>query len=97
MVCDERAAEVLFDRLTDLTENLKPTGKALAGKSVWLIATGTDPELPEGFEVPFRRTSEYFGMQYRGGAYLHTWGDAALRAAHEAALAVFGAAIRSIK
>jgi multimeric flavodoxin WrbA len=83
----------LFDRLTDLTENLKPTGKALAGKSVWLIATGTDPELPEGFEVPFRRTAEYFDMTYRGSAYLHTGGDATLRATHEAALTAFGAQI----
>jgi multimeric flavodoxin WrbA len=76
-----------FDRLTDLTENLKSTGKALAGKPVWLVATGTEPELPEGFEVPFRRTSDYFGMDYRGAVY------AVAGAKDAAALARFGAAV----
>jgi multimeric flavodoxin WrbA len=77
-----------FDRLTDLTENQKAAGKALAGKQAWLIATGTDPELPEGFEVPFRRTAEYFGMIYRGAIY------AVAGAQDAAALAKFGAAVR---
>ena len=76
-----------FDRLTDLTENLKSTGKALAGKPVWLIATGTEPELPEGFEVPFRRTADYFGMRYCGAIY------AVAGAQDAAALARFGARI----
>ena len=84
-----------FDRLTDLTENLKPIGKALAGKSVWLIATGTDPELPDGFEVPFCRTAEYFDMRYRGVVYHHPGEEKALRSAHQTALAVFGALVRS--
>ncbi|HYS44967.1 MAG TPA: NAD(P)H-dependent oxidoreductase, partial [Rhizomicrobium sp.] len=57
--------KIFFDRLTDLTENLKIRGKALAGKSVWVIATGTETELPEGFEIPFARTAAYFGMTYR--------------------------------
>jgi hypothetical protein len=85
-----------FDRLTDLTENLKPIGKTLAGKSVWLIAAGTDPELPEGFEVPFRRTAEYFDMAWRGGIYLHTGEDNTLRTSQETALEDFGAAIRNV-
>jgi multimeric flavodoxin WrbA len=82
--------KIFFDRLTDLTENLKPTGKALRGKPVWLVAVGTDPELPEGFEVPFRRTAEYFGMVYRGAVYWHTGRDAALSRAGAQALAAFG-------
>lgn len=82
-----------FDRLTDLTENLKSQGKALARRQVWVIATGTDEALPEGFEVPFQRTAEYFAMTYRGAAYLYTGTDAALREATEAAVASFGAAI----
>jgi NAD(P)H-dependent FMN reductase len=80
--------KIFFDRLTDLTENLKSAGKALAGKPVWLIATGTDPELPEGFEVPFRRTAEYFGMDYRGSIY------AVAGAQDGTALAQFGAKVR---
>src|SRR5882724_712271 len=82
--------KIFFDRLTDLTENLKAHGKALAGKSVWMIATGTEAELPEGFEIPFARTADYFGMVYCGSAYLYTGEDVTLRAAGEAALAKFG-------
>jgi multimeric flavodoxin WrbA len=85
--------KIFFDRLTDLTENRKATGKALAGKQVWVIATGTEHELPEGFEVPFARTAAYFGMIYRGGAYAYTGQDSRLRTAHEIALADFGACI----
>src|SRR5258706_14884926 len=82
--------KIFFDRLTDLTENLKARGKAMAGKSVWLIATGTEAELPDGFEVPFACTAEYFNMAYRGAVYLYTGNDATLRLACEATLAAFG-------
>jgi multimeric flavodoxin WrbA len=83
--------KIFFDRLTDLTENLKAQGKALAGKSVWVIATGTEAELPEGFEIPFARTADYFGMAYRGSVYLYTGEDVSLRAAGETALKAFAA------
>jgi multimeric flavodoxin WrbA len=62
--------KVFFDRLTDLTLSSKNLGKSLAGKKVYLFATGTDPELPEGFEVPFRKTSEYFNMEYQRAFYV---------------------------
>lgn len=83
--------KIFFDRLTDLTENLKAQGKALAGKSVWVIATGTEAELPEGFEIPFARRADYFGMVYRGCAYLYTGGDVTLRTAGETELKIFAA------
>lgn len=82
--------KVFFDRLTDMTENLKFLGKTLAGKDVWLIATGTEPALPDGFEVPFSRTAAYFGMHYRGAGYLCTGDNISLRARGEEALAAFG-------
>jgi multimeric flavodoxin WrbA len=85
--------KIFFDRLTDLTENLKAQGKAMAGKSVWVIATGTEAELPDGFEVPFACTAQYFGMVYRGGNYLYTGNDAARRAEGELALKRLGASI----
>jgi hypothetical protein len=85
--------KIFFDRLTDLTENLKNLGKAMAGKSVWLLATGTEPELPDGFEVPFACTAQYFSMVYRGGIYLCTGEDAARRTEGELALKRFGAAV----
>lgn len=82
--------KIFFDRLTDMTENLKALGKSLAGKPVWVIATGSENELPEGFEVPFARTAEYFGMTYRGCAYLHTGENMSRRADTERALVQFG-------
>jgi multimeric flavodoxin WrbA len=87
--------KIFFDRLTDLTENLKTHGKTLTGKPVWVIATGTEDVLPDGFEVPFARTADYFGMEYRGAAYLCTAPEFAHRAADEAALASFGERVRA--
>ena len=57
--------KVVFDRLTDLLVDPGP----LKGREVYLAATGTKPELPEGFEVPFRDTAEYLGMVYRRTIY----------------------------
>ena len=85
--------KTFFDRLTDMTENLKALGKSLAGKPVWVIATGTEEILPEGFEVPFARTADYFGMIYRGCAYLHTGMNNMRRADDERALVRFGESI----
>ena len=58
--------KIFFDRLTDLLDVAKEKGWALAGKSVGVLASGFEDDLPEGFEVPFRRTSDYFGMHYCG-------------------------------
>jgi multimeric flavodoxin WrbA len=57
--------KVLFDRLTDLLDRQI----SLEGKSVFLLATGTKPDLPVGFEVPFRETAAYLGMHYKGSVY----------------------------
>ena len=61
--------KVFFDRLTNLTDLHKAMGKQLKGRTVKVIAVGSDPELPPGFEVPFQLTAQYFGMQYRGAVY----------------------------
>jgi multimeric flavodoxin WrbA len=82
--------KIFFDRLTDMTENLKSLGKSLSGKPVWVIATGSENELPEGFEVPFARTADYFGMTYRGCAYLHTGETMSRRTDTERTLIQFG-------
>lgn len=58
--------KIFFDRLTDLTASHKPMGKQLKGKRAALITVSTDDILPEGFEVPFKRTAEYFDMEYSG-------------------------------
>jgi multimeric flavodoxin WrbA len=64
--------KIFFDRLTDLTTTHKLLGRQLAGKHVFLGATGSDPELPVGFEAPFRLTTEYFNMQFEGTFYSST-------------------------
>jgi hypothetical protein len=82
--------KLFFDRLTDLITIEKPKGKALAGKSVWLIATGSEQALPDGFEVPFARTCEYFSMNYRGSCYLSTYDNPDSMTDRETLLQEFG-------
>jgi putative NADPH-quinone reductase len=61
--------KIFFDRLTDLVTVKKELGRKLKGKQVFLMAVGADPELPEGFLIPFRLTSAYLGMKFRTGIY----------------------------
>jgi len=65
------AMKVFFDRLTDLLvdPDSRKIGRALAGRNVWLLATGTDDRLPSGFHEPFARTAAYFGMAWREAFY----------------------------
>jgi multimeric flavodoxin WrbA len=58
-----------MDRFTDLITVEKQRGRQLRGKKTFLLAVGADKELPEGFEIPFRLTSEYFKMTYLGAIY----------------------------
>ena len=64
--------KTFFDRLTDLL--LSPAGRrrgrALAGRDIWLLATGTDADLPAGFTEPFARTADYFDMRWRQACYV---------------------------
>lgn len=64
--------KTFFDRLSDLLvqPKLRPTGRALAGRNVSLLATGTDPDLPAGFTEPFMRTASYFEMPWRDSCYI---------------------------
>jgi putative NADPH-quinone reductase len=61
--------KMFFDRLTDLTGAHKHLGKALAGKSMFLIATGGSPLPPASFEPPFSETARYFSMRWGGMLY----------------------------
>lgn len=62
--------KVFFDRLSDLITIRKPLGRQLEGKVMTFVATGHDALMPEGFEVPFKRTAEYFNMTYKSGLYV---------------------------
>ena len=64
--------KIFFDRLTDITRAEKPFGRKLAGKSVAVIALGTDREIPPGFEIPFQSTANYFNMHFLGSIYCCT-------------------------
>lgn len=61
--------KLFVDRLNDLITIRKDLGRRLRGKSVALLASGTDAALPEGFESPFRLTCNYLGMRYIGAFY----------------------------
>lgn len=62
--------KTFFDRLTDLTDPpLKPLGKALAGKTMFALGTGGNPEPPDSFVHPFEDTAGYFHMEWGGFFY----------------------------
>ena len=62
--------KVFFDRFTDLITIRKSLGRKLAGKETFLVATGTEQNLPEGFEVPFHLTSNYLDMKFKATCYV---------------------------
>ncbi len=61
--------KLFFDRLTDLTETHKTWGKSLAGKTMFVIASGGSPAPHAAFEPPFSETAGYFDMAYGGMLY----------------------------
>lgn len=64
--------KTFFDRFTDIVTAKKHLGRQLHGKSTFLLAVGADEELPSGFEVPFKLTSDYLGMTYLDCIYHST-------------------------
>ena len=59
-----------FDCFTDLITSRKDLGRALMGKSTYLICTGSSAMIPESFELPFRETSTYLDMSFKGTLYV---------------------------
>lgn len=64
--------KVFFDRLSDLITLRKDMGRLLKGKSIAFIAMGHDDIIPEGFDVPFKRTAEYLDMHFKRHLYVCT-------------------------
>ncbi|WP_106638836.1 flavodoxin family protein [Allosphingosinicella vermicomposti] len=64
--------KTLFDRLTDLLGDRDQArrGRQLEGRHAWLLASGTDPALPDGFTVPFERMAAYFHMNWCDTCYV---------------------------
>ncbi len=67
--------KTFFDRITDCLKIEKETGRKLRGKSMAMVSCGSDKnsvlKISEAFEMPFRETASYLGMNYKGSAY--TW------------------------
>jgi multimeric flavodoxin WrbA len=61
--------KTVFDRFSDLVTYKKMVGRQLKGKDTFLVAVGADQIMPEGYEIPFRETSDYLDMQYLGSIY----------------------------
>jgi hypothetical protein len=95
--------KTFVDRLSDLLAIRKDLGRALAGRTGYLVASSTDPELPAGFELPFQMTCGYFGMRWGAsfharfakGGVLHPDAERAARAFGDAIFgdAIFGDAV----
>lgn len=69
--------KTFIDRISDLLTSRKDLGGALAGKSTFLLATGsTNEQLPQGMEDTIRLTSEYMAMSFRGSFYAKVSGEA---------------------
>lgn len=64
--------KTFFDRFTDLVTTHKKLGRRLAGRNLHMLAWGHEPELPEGFEIPFASTADYLDMEYKGSFYYCT-------------------------
>lgn len=61
--------KAFIDRFNDLTGPYKPLGKRLAGKRLYLVATGAQPTVPNSFDQPFVDLANYFDMRWGGMLY----------------------------
>lgn len=64
--------KTFFDRFTDITHDHPEVRNMLKGQHTYLLSVGSAGELPEGFEVPFRDTANYFDMVFRSSYYFPT-------------------------
>lgn len=64
--------KVFFDRLTDIVTFQKQIGRRMKGKNIFLVSVGTDTELSNGFETPFRLTADYLEMNFISTYYCST-------------------------
>jgi multimeric flavodoxin WrbA len=60
-----------FDRISDCLKIEKSTGRKLRGKSMALLICGSEETETPGFDIPFKLSAEYLGMNYLG--HVHTW------------------------
>ena len=65
--------KTFFDRISDLLKWEKELGRMLRGKAMGVISCSGDNDLMEGFEMPFRESASYLGMDYLG--HVHAWAE----------------------
>ncbi|WP_338814752.1 NAD(P)H-dependent oxidoreductase [Bernardetia sp. Wsw4-3y2] len=69
--------KTFFDRVTDCLKIEKETGRKLRGKTMAMVCCGSEKdvvlEISAAFEMPFRESASYLGMNYVGSVY--TWMD----------------------
>ena len=63
--------KTFFDRISDCLKIEKETGRKLRGKKMAMFCCSSDEEVFPEFNMPFKRSAEYLGMQYLGD--VHTW------------------------
>ena len=65
--------KAFFDRISDCLKTDKEIGRMLRGKKMAMLCCGSEKEETEGFNLPFKFSAEYLGMNYLGD--VHTWAD----------------------
>jgi multimeric flavodoxin WrbA len=63
--------KIFLDRFSDLLNIRKDLGRKLRGKNMFLISSGSSPEVPECFKFVFKEMAKYLGMKYMGT--FHGW------------------------
>lgn len=89
--------KILFDRFSDLVRIRKEDGRSLAGRDVYVLVNGSDEIIPEGYEVPFRKTCQYLDMNYQGVHYVHTGRNEGLRTATTEAIDAFAVRVFAVR
>lgn len=65
--------KIFFDRFSDLLHYRKDLGRKLRGKSMAMISNSAANDRRTGYEMPFRESAKYLGMDYLGD--VHAWFD----------------------
>lgn len=58
-----------LDRFTDLLTIKKEMGRQLRGKSLLTVSVSKSDDCPEEYPMPFKRSAEYLGMNWKGYAH----------------------------
>lgn len=63
--------KTFFDRISDCLKTEKDTGRKLRGMEMAVVSCGSDEELMNGFQMPFKESAKYLGMKYISD--VHCW------------------------